>query len=422
MIRAIKNFFVQLPNQPQPARRVYLFVLILLIGFLGTLLLSAYHLLHASPYYPYVWFLYDPIFLHFDFMEIYEVFANGLHDVYKLDGGKNYLPIGFLLSYPFSFLPQKLALYTLETIFTGGLLFLVYKWLPSIKYRRFFTLLFVFLSFPVLFVLNRGNVEMILFLLMALFVVCYKKEKFYWAGFFLACAIDFKIYPAVFLLLFVSDRRFKELFATLVFTVALLIGGFYLTGGDISSLLVGFQTYSDSQFTAHTLEFSHSLFNLIRIPVFFLLPHSAQDDWGIFIDFGSSVSHYYLALMFFLFAVICVRIIFFNKIPLWQRVFLLSLAQVSFPFVSSNYTLLLLILPLLLFFQEEKPIKNSTLITCLSALLFVPMNIILLHQNLPFHGNFVANIGTIIRPLLLLYLLAVIFFLPTPKDLPYTHK
>lgn len=413
------NFIKKFSTQPQYAKRVYLFTLVLLLGFLGTLCISVYHLLHAAPYYPYVSFLYDPVYIHSDFTEMYWLFANGIQ-VFK-EGVANYLPVAFILLYPFSFLPQQIALYTLEILFTASTLCIIYKWLPDIPYKKWLTFVITFLSFPVLFVLNRGNIEMLLFLLMALFIGCYKKGKFYQAGFFLACAIDFKIYPIVFLALFLADRRFKAFFATILFTIVILITGFYITGGDKNLLLVGFNSYFGGQFTTNLLQFSHSLWNIVRLPVFLLLSNEVSpSEWTIFFTFSERISFYYVLWAAVLGGIIFLRITFF-KTPLWQKVFLLALAQTSFPLIAPDYSLLILFLPILLFFGEKNTIPRSALISCVSGLALVPMSFVLYCWASPnATGYLVINLGCLARPFVLLYLLVVLLLLPAPKDLPYT--
>lgn len=413
MVKIIQNRWARFKNLPLQARYVWLFCAILLGGMCLAFLLSGYHLLKADMYYPYVTFLYDPGYLYSDFLELHtNLSQNGLH-VYQIQGS-NYPPVVFLLLYPLSYLPALGAFYTISTLFILTVGYIIYRLLPPLKYKGLAAAICVLACFPVLYVLNRGNIEMLLFLVMAAFLITYKKNRFYQSAFWLALAINIKIYPAVFLLLFLSEKRFKPFFTALGACLGLFLIGFYATGGNWSHFLQGFEHFTAlHQLTPAGLQFSNSFFNLIRFPAFFLLDMPSQINWDVFSVFSQSVAPYYFGVI----AVLC-GMLFYRlckgHLLFWQKVFILALMQTTFPFVSYNYTLILLLLPLCFFFQNPLAGNKGLNITVLTALAFIPMPIVLFCFKSLLHGDLVINIGSLLRPLVLLMLL-VTLVIPNPQ-------
>ena len=81
------------------------------------------------------------------------------------------------------------------------------------------------LSYPVLFTLDRGNLEMVIFLLVGgMFYFVYRRESQWGAGLCLAAAIAMKVYPATLMVLLIAERRFKAAIVAAVGAVALTVG------------------------------------------------------------------------------------------------------------------------------------------------------------------------------------------------------
>ena len=86
---------------------------------------------------------------------------------------------------------------------------------------------------------------------------------------------------------------------------------------------------------------------------------------------------------------------------------LLTLAEVGFPFVSSDYTLIHLVLTALLFLSAggKQPAQNTLCV--LLALLFIPINW-WAHTYYMSHYAMILNAGSVLRPLVIILLLAVL--------------
>ena len=78
----------------------------------------------------------------------------------------------------------------------------------------------ILLTGPMIASLDRGNIQLLLVGLCLMGVYQFSQKRFLWAGFLIGLAIGLKIYPILFLVLFVRGRKWKGL--TVGFATALL--------------------------------------------------------------------------------------------------------------------------------------------------------------------------------------------------------
>jgi hypothetical protein len=93
-----------------------------------------------------------------------------------------------------------------------------------------FLLLFIPLSFPFIYGVERGNLDLILFPLLLLFIILFKDRKYFSATFVLSLAVSFKIFPIIFLLLFFRKNNIKYIFYTLFQTFLITSYSFFILG------------------------------------------------------------------------------------------------------------------------------------------------------------------------------------------------
>lgn len=385
-------------------RRTALFCGVLLLGMLAALVVMGINLLQAKAYFPHVTFLFDPRFHLSDFYDVAIFTKLGLN-VYSQQPGPNYFPFFMVLLLPLKYLNWQLALWCMEALFVGFYALLAYRFMPPMPFKPIWTAVFILCSYPLWFTLDRANLEMLLFIVCGLFIWAYQEGRLKTAGFLLALAINMKLYPAVLFVLFVADKKYKELFYTLALTVLFFAIGYWLTGAgeQLQKNLELFAFYHQQRPLG--LQFSHTLMNLMRIPVFINLEGGLPHTWDSFTYFSAQVAFSYMLFMFALFGAICLYIIFINK-AYWKAVLLLTLAEVGFPFVSYDYTLINLVLPVLLFLNAREQPEQKTLCILL-ALLFIPMN---WWSHIYYMGSYamILNTGSILRPLIIVLLLAVL--------------
>ena len=88
-----------------------------------------------------------------------------------------------------------------------------------------------FLSYPFLFTIDRGNIEFLVFLFLLIFLYWFEQKKYLWSTLPLAMAIAMKFFPVIFLALFIPEKKWKELFATLAITLGLTLGSLCMFQG-----------------------------------------------------------------------------------------------------------------------------------------------------------------------------------------------
>ena len=385
-------------------KRTALFCGVLLLGMLSALVLMGINLLLAKAYFPHITFLFDPRFHLSDFYDVASFTKLGL-DVYN-QPGPNYFPFFMVLLLPLKYVNWQLALWCMEALFVGFYALLAYRFMPPMPFKPVWAGIFTLCSYPLWFTLDRGNVEMLLFIVCGLFIWAYQEGRLKTAGLLLALAINMKLYPAVFLVLFAADKKYKELFYTLTLTVLFFAVGYYLTGAGehLQKNLELFAFYHQQR--PFGLQFSHSLMNLMRVPVFISLDGGLPQTWGPFTYFSAQVAFGYMLFMFALFSLICLYVVFINK-AFWKAVLLLTLAEIGFPFVSSDYTLIHLVLPALLFLNARGKTPAQNTLCVLLALLFIPINW-WAHTYYMSHYAMILNAGSVLRPLVIILLLVVL--------------
>lgn len=95
-------------------------------------------------------------------------------------------------------------------------------------------ILAVFISAPFMFTLERGNLILIAFILTLFFCLFYESENKYVreaACLCLAIAAAIKIYPAIFGLLLIRKRKWKEAFRTVIYGILLFVVPFFYYDG-----------------------------------------------------------------------------------------------------------------------------------------------------------------------------------------------
>ncbi len=135
-----------------------------------------------------------------------------------------------------------------------------------------FTLVLTVVSWPIYFCLERGNLESILWLMLAVALALFVQERWYAAAIAIGFVAAFKIYPILFLALFLSLRRYREVGTVLLSAAVTSVAGlFYLdrnlshaarfTAQGIDAFLA---TYS-ARYLIDANGYDHSAFALLKL-------------------------------------------------------------------------------------------------------------------------------------------------------------
>ncbi|HEX7479217.1 MAG TPA: glycosyltransferase family 87 protein [Polyangiales bacterium] len=207
-----------------------------------------------------------------------------------------------------------------------------------------FTVLF-FSCFPLGLLVDRGNTEGVPLMLVASAIYAYRRERFHLAAVLLGVAASAKLFPAIFLALFVLDRRWRALATGIAAGVAATLGTMLCLHAPVRTVmhellshLSGFNRYF--LFDDNSVRFNHTFFNLIKGTLFCDLynrhPTAGLELWG----------RMYPWLVLVLTLGMLWRL---RRLPFDQRVLCLCVAMLAFPFISFDYTLVHLLVPFTIF-------------------------------------------------------------------------
>jgi hypothetical protein len=248
------------------------------------------------------------------------------------------------------------------------------------------------LSYPFLFVIDRGNYAMLAFAFLLGFIRFYERNRRL-ANLLLALAISTKVYPLLFLLLLAADRRWRDAAAVVGWAAAVNLGALLFFQGSVwTNLLLFvrnvliyaparpvFNLISDS---AWNLSFA----NLIRVPYVVFFQRSPR----------------HLPLYYPVFELAVLGAVYFTlrrEKAFWKKVLLVTIAQMGIPSLSQDYNLIYLVIPLLLYFQEAGEWRREDAFYLVAlGLLFVPKH----YYVIGVYSLDVLTVQAFVNPLLLL--------------------
>lgn len=271
------------------------------------------------------------------------------------------------------------------------------------------------LSYPVLFVLDRANTEMLVFAAVFGFVFFYyvKPRRWLWIA-CLAVAICLKIYPGVLILIPLSERRFRDSTYALLAAVAATL---------VSAWLLGLQSqYGFMGVLQHWMVY---LFDGQggSLAIWWAGIQHGHSLWGaayltdvlVGKPFGMAV----LKKAYVVFALVAAMAgaawMFFGRLRPWQKLTVATFMYMLLPFSSHDYTLLSVYFPLALFVATEDIQPFDRTLTVLFALLLVPLDYYYFIQNRGFwplelgqDWGRLMGISVFVYPLIMLVILVLI--------------
>jgi hypothetical protein len=331
-----------------------------------------------------------------------------------------YFPFLNLVFYPFTLLTPGTALIVALASFT--LFFLSFNWqglarleIPGER-RTLYTLILGLMSYPYLMLLDRGNTEIFVFTALALFLVFYLRERYVLSALFLAAAASMKIYPAVFGLLFLCDRKYKEAFiACGAFLLLSVVALFCFQGGFVANLLYVLNGFGANlqespmyAVNSNVLQRSTSLFTLFKWAMIqagvidTVNPHVVR--WGYFATVGV------------LFLGLCWYVVFREQL-LWRKAALLVISYLLLPTISADYRMIHLFIPLVLFFQAG-PERDDYQFWVIFGLLLIPKAYYFMSQTTRSDAPGGVSEAVIINPLLLIVMAALIIYKGLKREMP----
>ena len=244
------------------------------------------------------------------------------------------------------------------------------------------------ISYPVLFALDRGNIDIWIGFLIIIFVVT-QSTRFEIGGLLcLSLAISFKGYPAAFLVLLISDRKYRSAAICTILPLLMSAMTLYLMWDGFDRNLIGLLNNLNSFSRSYVLG-SLSLFatsdpyNAIRIIIMgilrimekFISPNNAHLSLEtvsiIILRIYSVLSLSFSALAaFFVLAIDASR---------WKKVTAICLIILIYPNISVDYKLCNLFAGLYLLLIEIKYSRCEKICFALFCLLLIPKSYYFIH-------------------------------------------
>jgi Glycosyltransferase family 87 len=204
-------------------------------------------------------------------------------------------------------------------------------------------------SFPLLFLLDRANIEGLVWAATAAGLYCFATRRYALAAVFLSLATSMKVFPGVLLLLFLAKRRYRDLALSAVLYGAFTVGSLWVTGPSIGEANRGiamgidyFLHFQILQFRPLEIGFDHTVYSLIKWVILFSVPNIPHLNAIL----PRIYAPYAVATVLGFGAIYGLRL---RKLPVLNQVLALSAISVTLPFVSYEYALVHLIVPFILF-------------------------------------------------------------------------
>jgi len=363
--------------------------------------------------YPFNTFLFNPADKFNDFFNIYN------HIVYN---GKQVFPLdhnfaNYLLYIPslFSFHSQNLAYLLYAGLFIAYFYSFNYIYIKQLKKSNNidwsllkYSFVFTFLTYPVLFVLDRGNSEMYIFILLSLSMIFYSDKKYLVSAIMLGLAVHLKIYYVVFLLIFFVDKKYREigvvilLFLILPFIAFIIDKLLFPTLQFSSSIFAFLKSAANSENWYNNLyvlgdggaAYCSSLYGGLKAILYLIFPDIK----------AGSIPIQLLFKLYFPISLLCAGLTTLYLILLeketWKKVALVTFILILCPYVTGDYRLIMLFIPLWLFINSTEHSRYNVIYAILFSLLLIPKDYYIIRDCI--------SISVILNPLIIIIFIALL--------------
>ena len=330
-------------------RAILLYILVLsgLFFFAYITVSVRAYVLHRP--YPYNTLLYDPTVRFTDWTDCAKRIQHfGEPNLLGANGGYGYpaatvylflLFVKFFHNSLHAYLFAALATFILSTLFFSVRV----RRLTKDKLPQIAIWLTLIMGYPLLFLLDRGNIEVFLWLFVLLGVLAFIRNRPYTAAMLFAIAASMKIYPVLFLLLLLPKRQYKAAAFGAVAVGVLSFLAILGIGPDVRDTM---QTMSNNaaaikevyfvRLNAPSVRFDHSVFGGMKQAIHLYL-HSRHLDSAANPPRFEREMHIYgiLAPLFF----VLLYLGRLRRMPILNQFMAITLCCLLLPYLSGEYTL-----------------------------------------------------------------------------------
>lgn len=324
-----------------------------------------------------------------------------------------YFPLAYFLFIPFTIIKNQFICYIFY------ILCFLYYWIRENK-KEFYCedlskiknlqniFVLTIISYPFLYTIDKGNFDMYIFLLLWAFTYFFQKEDYRSSAIVLGIANAMKPFSIFFLVLLLIKKKFKETFGSILITGVLIVCSFLVLQGNLWVQVLGFlktlalfkATYTYQNQEWFGMAYSSSLYMVFKL---FLCKFTATPIVSTYI-----LTKYYDILSYIVTALTVIFVCFEKK--LWKQLTLLICNFLLLPYITYDYKLLFLFIPLWLFVNEKEKTKFDLVYTIFFALLLIPKHIVIpVHALSSTMANF-YTISIIINPIIMILLTLLIIW------------
>jgi Glycosyltransferase family 87 len=349
--------------------------LVALIVLVGTSVSIAYHYVMGAYLglgHPWSSFLFLP---KDHFMDYFNVYRDAQEFRPGVSSNMVYSPLLHLIMTALNAMPAWVGFAAMTAAFVATLTALLWKWtmrlIGSPIVRAMCVATLGLLAYPVLFALDRGNLEMLVFIMLAAFFYLYYWRRSPYAWVALSLAVAAKYYWVTLVVLLLLDRRIRQAVACAVGAVAVtvssvvviaLLSGYGVTGvfGSLYTTLAG---HVDGTGGLGIAANGHSLWGSVIWII----------HWSDYPFYLLSVQRMYL-LGAVVIMLLVIRRLLRGDFADWQKATALVACTLVLPFESRDYTLVHLLLPLSLFAATWHTGRRAWVSAVLFGLLLIPLD------------------------------------------------
>lgn len=359
---------------PQAVRpRLEVFGLTVIVGFFASVLYHYMQGFYQGQTFPYNTFLFMPIDRFNDLFNVLSVTIGGDPYYARASQFGNYFPFTYMVAYVFVFIKDVWRLKVFLGLFVGFHLYCIWKLLAgygresnqgNLLTKATTVIIMTCMSYPVLFELDRANFESMVFIFLGLFVMMYLSGKCVASALFLSMAIAMKGYPLVFCVVFLYEKRYREIVITAVSVILITVGSMALLKGGVGysyeGLRHGLETFNASYLSGDVgIRYNSSLHGVLK--------YALAGGYEIIL----SLKEHYFAICIVLFTAVTLYILYIEK-ELWKVLMLLCSMAILLPHISFNYKLINLGFPIALFFVNPHVRRTDVVYAFLLGLMLVP--------------------------------------------------
>lgn len=215
------------------------------------------------------------------------------------------------------------------------------------------------LSYPVFFALSCGNLSLLVAALIALFLLAFRQGKFCVAAILLGVAAAFKLYPALLGLLFLCDKRWKEALLCAATFFGLTLLSLVMFQGGVAANLQDWLAKTSEYSRFGNLDLRRIMMDNNSLFMLWDIPHFIAAEGAVSLEGMAEHNVSFGYVLTALLALSCLSCFALRRRR--DRVLLLSLWMIGYPYNSAPYNLALLLVPLVYWAQGEEK-QNAPMI------------------------------------------------------------